>query len=756
MNKHILKLRQKLQLDTRIGYLGNGSGEVHDRRFPGRYFVRFAQANGTYTAPVSIPANANINLPTTDGLPIDVGYDASGQMIIIRANTTAMIESGYNPLQLNPLDGQADYFVNQNQITTFYATRHPDLDNKPFYAVVYPGFYTNAVGDIVFFSGSEIDLSGFQPSSPDHCYVVVFRKDDATLEAFASTAINVSDPLTTIDIQECLDAATADSERIWAWELRHDDTALTVDSSRMVDLRSSLADTAGFYGGSVKSVALSASPASVFNVGGSPITVSGILALSLDNQNANTVLAGPSSGGAAEPAFRTFGHSELTGLTTGDDHTQYLLRQPSANWTIDASNSWVGAIGGAAVAAQKLTIYAGADDNEGLQIRQNSGTQSANLLELASSSGTAITSFNSRGALTINATTTTGTTGSLVTTQTMTNPASGTYSFNLLTASVALSNNAAGAQDFYALNASISTASDARVYNNAQLRSFFLAVTHNGSGTIAVAFGGYANVVNAGSGIITTQIGYRAQLRNTGSGSVSSAFCFNAVDAIVSAGSITTQVGLNVADLTSATNNYAIRTNAGHVVFNEGGDANTDFRVEGDNLASLLHVDASADSVGINTATPAALLDINGFYRWAGQKRVSTQFDKTDTTLANITGLSVTVAAGKTYYFRAVLFETSGAGGHQYAISGTATATAIVYDIRTHDLTSQLWDICVRGTALDTAGGEATGTDHHTIIDGTITVNAGGTLTVQFAQNSGGGGTSSILVGSIFNVWEMA
>ena len=58
-----------------------------------------------------------------------------------------------------------------------------------------------------------------------------------------------------------------------------------------------------------------------------------------------------------------------------------------------------------------------------------------------------------------------------------------------------------------------------------------------------------------------------------------------------------------------------------------------------DTLTSAFHLDASADSIGINTAPPAALLDINGFYRWAGQKRVSTQFDKTsDTTLANVTG----------------------------------------------------------------------------------------------------------------------
>lgn len=56
--------------------------------------------------------------------------------------------------------------------------------------------------------------------------------------------------------------------------------------------------------GTVTSVAFTAAPASVFDVSGSPITTSGTIALSMDNQSANTVLAGATSGGAAAPAFR--------------------------------------------------------------------------------------------------------------------------------------------------------------------------------------------------------------------------------------------------------------------------------------------------------------------------------------------------------------------------------------------------------------------------------------------------------------------
>lgn len=43
---------------------------------------------------------------------------------------------------------------------------------------------------------------------------------------------------------------------------------------------------------------------SIFSLSGSPITASGTLAVTLAAQNANLVLAGPSSGGAATPAFR--------------------------------------------------------------------------------------------------------------------------------------------------------------------------------------------------------------------------------------------------------------------------------------------------------------------------------------------------------------------------------------------------------------------------------------------------------------------
>ena len=58
----------------------------------------------------------------------------------------------------------------------------------------------------------------------------------------------------------------------------------------------------GGGGGSVTSVGLSL-PA-IFSVSGSPVTTTGTLTGTLVNQSANTFFAGPSSGGAAVPAFR--------------------------------------------------------------------------------------------------------------------------------------------------------------------------------------------------------------------------------------------------------------------------------------------------------------------------------------------------------------------------------------------------------------------------------------------------------------------
>lgn len=50
---------------------------------------------------------------------------------------------------------------------------------------------------------------------------------------------------------------------------------------------------------------------SIFNVSGSPVTTTGTLTATLANQNSNTVFAGPTSGGAAAPTFRSLVYADL-------------------------------------------------------------------------------------------------------------------------------------------------------------------------------------------------------------------------------------------------------------------------------------------------------------------------------------------------------------------------------------------------------------------------------------------------------------
>jgi hypothetical protein len=137
------------------------------------------------------------------------------------------------------------------------------------------------------------------------------------------------------------------------------------------------------------------------------------------------------------------------------------------------------------------------------------------------------------------------------------------------------------------------------------------------------------------------------------------------------------------------------------------------------------------------------------------QSRVSTQFDKTsDTTLANVTGLTASLNAGKFYKFKATLYTTANvAGGVKAAIAGTATATTVIYEGITMDagVATQ-----TRATALATAVGAVTTATAGLIeITGYIQCNASGTLTVQFAQNASNGTASSVLVGSDFQVREL-
>ncbi|MCD6495672.1 MAG: LamG domain-containing protein, partial [Candidatus Aenigmarchaeota archaeon] len=91
-------------------------------------------------------------------------------------------------------------------------------------------------------------------------------------------------------------------------------------------------------GGTVTSVGLSLP--SEFSVSGSPVTGSGTLTGSWQNQNANEVFAGPTSGGAATPGFRTLVDNDIPNALTLSGAT---IGSSSINL---GTNTYTGTLGG--------------------------------------------------------------------------------------------------------------------------------------------------------------------------------------------------------------------------------------------------------------------------------------------------------------------------------------------------------------------------------------------------------------------------
>ena len=124
--------------------------------------------------------------------------------------------------------------------------------------------------------------------------------------------------------------------------------------------------------------------------------------------------------------------------------------------------------------------------------------------------------------------------------------------------------------------------------------------------------------------------------------------------------------------------------------------------------------------------------------------------------METITGLSVTVVAAKKYRFYTQLFITDDntQSYAKIAIGGTATATAFVGRVRSEDADGSI-DASATITAIDEVFTTVSEAGHVVTITGVITVNAGGTLTVEMAQDTSHATAVSVLVGSHFEVVEI-
>lgn len=144
----------------------------------------------------------------------------------------------------------------------------------------------------------------------------------------------------------------------------------------------------------VKSVGLSVP--SIFSVSGSPITTSGTISVTLNTQSANLVFAGPSTGAAASPSFRSLVSGDLPLATTSSvgavrpDNTTITI---SAGVISAASGSGTGNVSGpvSSVTGQIATYT----DGTGKLITDSSNITTSQFLYLQPSPTTASTGLNS-------------------------------------------------------------------------------------------------------------------------------------------------------------------------------------------------------------------------------------------------------------------------------------------------------------------------------------------------------------------------
>ena len=124
--------------------------------------------------------------------------------------------------------------------------------------------------------------------------------------------------------------------------------------------------SSGAGAGSVTSVGLSLP--SIFTVSGSPVTASGTLAGTLATQTANLVWAGPSSGSAAAPAFRTLvgadlpapGASTLGGVESGACAAHQWFDSLSTAGALACAQPQFSDLGGSISASQLIAPTTGA------------------------------------------------------------------------------------------------------------------------------------------------------------------------------------------------------------------------------------------------------------------------------------------------------------------------------------------------------------------------------------------------------------
>jgi hypothetical protein len=123
-------------------------------------------------------------------------------------------------------------------------------------------------------------------------------------------------------------------------------------------------------------------------------------------------------------------------------------------------------------------------------------------------------------------------------------------------------------------------------------------------------FGIYVSNLAGNTGATTNENEYGALITVTADGNTARTYKYGAYINVTGAARDSRGLVINVTGATTINN--AITTLEGSVIFNQNGEPNSDFRVQGDTDANLFSTDASADMVGIGVSGPTQKLDVRG------------------------------------------------------------------------------------------------------------------------------------------------
>lgn len=349
----------------------------------------------------------------------------------------------------------------------------------------------------------------------------------------------------------------------------------------------------------------------------------------------NQLIASKSGSSNSAPTF-TFLSDTNTGMYSSANDQLDFTTNGVLRFSIGSSGN--ASLGNVVQSTTRFSITIGTNTHTGMWIR-GAGSQSGQLFQLQNSAGSVLSAFDANGYLSVGA-------AALNSVSPKTYASSVDYSTSTITENSAT---------FKAVT-SVNNSSPMSIYS---WTSIWARVDKAGAST-AEALYGIGGQFNQTAGTTSNAKALYFVIQNNGgtitdargvdiysdvvAGATTSTYTSLYIRNALGAGTINTQYGLYIEDISKGTTTYAIRGFGGQVVLNDSA-TDSDFRYEGTTDANCLVVDASANSVGIGTATPGSKLDVAGSFQCDSITNDTGLAAGTYTpTLTNVTNISASTA----------------------------------------------------------------------------------------------------------------